>query len=415
MKRLTIIGLLAVLLAQQTQAATLNATKIGQIFTTTPVTEVAFQALTQFRGQFTPVNLVVLTLNAILITKIGDGINALRVQMASPLPAAQSPAGWVDSETPPTVGAIVSDYYVSQGAFHGSSGAQVCAAWKAGYFNYPQYTVYYEAGACKSTGCGGACIGVAVTSSCPAGYTLISSACTLTNSGAVQYPSDGQASVKPVGGVLTPNAHDPDNAGIVAGDISRTGMDGYNNPVKETVSANPSNGYDYKRDTQSVNPTTGEPTVQRDQFSVDANGNVTSVTSNTYNNSTVSSVNTTPAGQTDVSMLAKDATLAQTNTKLDDVKTLLAKDTAAYTEAPTTRTIAASLNLVIDKIKSKLPTVAFSDVDPDCPVFTKHIPFIDVDLTIDQFCTMDEFIRPTLQAVSLFLYALLAFFIIMRA
>ncbi|CAK0748281.1 hypothetical protein CCP3SC1AL1_1590017 [Gammaproteobacteria bacterium] len=35
----------------------------------------------------------------VIISTIGDGVNSLRVQMAAPLPAAQSPAGWADSET----------------------------------------------------------------------------------------------------------------------------------------------------------------------------------------------------------------------------------------------------------------------------------------------------------------------------
>jgi hypothetical protein len=418
MKRLFVIIGLAVLLAQTTQAATLNATKVGQIFTTTPIAETAFQALTQFRGQFTPVNIAVTALNVLLITKIGDGINALRVQMASPLPAAYAPVGWADAETPTTTSNLIQNFATTSWGGNYPSAQLACnkactansAASSLCVVAGTTCTLYWPAGTVRASS--------AITQgadSCAAGYTLQSGSCNLTNAAATQWPSDGVGTVRPVNGVLTPNAHDPDNSGIVAGDISRTGTDSYNNPVKETVKANGQNGYDYLRDTQSINTTTGEPTVQRDQYSIDGSGQVTSVTSNTYNNSTVSSVNTTTQGQTDVSMLAKDATLSQTNTKLDDVKTLLAKDTAAYTDAPTTRTIADSLTLVFDKIKSKLPTVVFSDVEPDCPVFTKHIPFINVDLTIDQFCTMDDLIRPTLQAVSLFIYALMAFFIIMRA
>lgn len=424
MKRLTlIIGLSAVLLAQTTQAATLNATKIGQIFTTTPVAETAFQALTQFRGQFTPVNIAVTALNVLLITKIGDGINALRVQMASPLPAAQSPVGWADSESPPATANQSTNYtfnsqiytsatlcpglanlygwntLINSGNYHMATTfttGQICTLWR----NSDNYMMEQH----------GPIVGVIT---CAPGYTASGANCNLTSPAAVQWPSDGVASVKPVNGVITPVARDPDNTGFTVGDISRTGTDSYNNPVKETVTANGQNGYDYKRDTQSINPTTGEPTVQRDQYSVNGTGQVTSITSNTYNNSTVSNVNTTPSASTDA--LAKDATLTQTNTKLDDVKTLLAKDATAYTATPTTRTIAASLALVADKFRSKFPTVVFSDVSPECPIFSKFIPFINKTLTIDAFCTMDETIRPTLQAVSLFIYALMAALIVMRA
>ena len=117
----------------------------------------------------------------------------------------------------------------------------------------------------------------------------------------------------------------------------------------------------------------------------------------------------------DSSGLAKDTTLATANTKLDGITNALAKDTVAYSASPSVRTIGDSLGLVSAKFRSKLPSVVFSDVSPDCPVFTKHIPFINVDLTIDSFCTMDSSIRPTLQAVSLFIYAYLAFIIVLGA
>ncbi|UOA07511.1 hypothetical protein [Methylobacter sp. S3L5C] len=113
--------------------------------------------------------------------------------------------------------------------------------------------------------------------------------------------------------------------------------------------------------------------------------------------------------------LAKDTTLGATNGKLDGIANALKKDTAAFSDTPTVRTIGDSVELVSAKFKSKLPTVIFSDVAPECPIFTEFIPFINVNLTIDAFCTMDDLIRPTLQAVSLFIYALLAFLIVLRA
>lgn len=106
--------------------------------------------------------------------------------------------------------------------------------------------------------------------------------------------------------------------------------------------------------------------------------------------------------------LAKEGTL-------NGIKDALAKDTVAYSATPGVRTIGDSFGLVSAKFSSHLPSVVFSDVQPECPVFTRHIPFINVDLVIDQFCTLDQYIRPTLQAVSLFIYMLLAFLIILRA
>lgn len=88
---------------------------------------------------------------------------------------------------------------------------------------------------------------------------------------------------------------------------------------------------------------------------------------------------------------------------------------AVYSATPSTRSISDSFSLVSAKFRSKLPTVVFSDIEPECPVFTQYIPFLETTFTIDAFCTMDSMIRPPLQAVSLFIYALMAFFIILRA
>jgi len=107
--------------------------------------------------------------------------------------------------------------------------------------------------------------------------------------------------------------------------------------------------------------------------------------------------------------LAKDATLQALSNKLNP-------DTAPFSALPAgTRTIDESVNALLGKIKSKLPTVVYSDVSPACPVFSALIPYLNFTMKIDQFCTMDPTIRPILQTMSVFTYSLMAFFIIMGA
>ena len=422
MKRLIIVGLLAVLSVRSVHAVTINATKIGPLWTTTPIVETAFQALTQFRGQFTPVNLLVTAANVVLISKIGDGINALRVQMASPLPALQSPTGWTNSETPPTSYTVSTAYQMTGEASSYGTPEAACLAY--GQRTYP--TVWqtwtwttYQSGTvwtCLRDGAGTGA-NITNTTSCKVGYTLSGSTCNLTNSATAQWPSDGVGTVSPVNGVLTPNLRDPDNSGLTTGNISRTGTDTYGNPVSETVSSNVNNGIDYQRDTQSINTLTGEPTVQRDKYSTNSDGRVLYSTSNVYNNSTINNISTQPT--TDNSQLAKDATLTQTNTKLDTINQTLSdtlkKDTSAMPALATAESFSSTNDRIKTAFSSHLTPIILSDVQAECPTWTRHIPFLNVDLTIDQFCTMESLIRPTIELVMMFVWLVMSATIILRA
>jgi hypothetical protein len=368
----------------------------------------------------------------VIMSTIGDGINSLRVQMADPLPAAKSPSGWTDSETPPAnyVAGTIYDYGYPDASSSLETSARLwmpyitnatCTSTSPVSFNCPQMPfsiISEDVNSVLIQYSGGQTARIYKTINCVSGYVKSGSSCVISTPSAVQYPSDGIPTVKPVNGVLTPNSHDPDNAGISSGNISRTGTDSYGNPVSESISSNPSNGVDYKRDTQSVNPSTGEPVVQRDQYSTNSHGQVNSSTSVVYNNSTVSNVNTstTTAPAVDTSSLAKDATLTATNTKLDTIKTDL-ETTKPFTDTlpGTPRTIAASNVAVKAAFVSHLPTMTFSDSVPSCPTFSAQIPYLNFTMVIDQYCTMDSLIRPVLNVASLAAYTIVAFIIVLGA
>lgn len=442
MKRLTgLFGLLAVLLCVNAQSAPLSATNIGGMWTTTPITTAATQALTGFRGAFTPMNIGMAVGTYVIISTIGDGINTLRMQMGSNLPAAQLPAvpGWTNPNSPPsTVTPITTNTYTI-GSFTSSDLANVinqkaaeirtaqgCPGVPAQYcpqdgaysiidssayvihFNWPNASVF-----------GTKQVNITTSLSCPNGYTLSGASCVLSNSSAVQWPTDGVPTLQHNGSAYVPHSRDPDNAGQPASSspYTRTGTDQYQNPVKETLTPNVVGGTDYRRDTQGVNSQTGEPLVQRDTFSTDQTGQVLATASVQFPNSTISNVNTSTTTQSlvDVTALAKDATLNVTNTRLNEIKTALQPQTFSQPSQAATRTFQQSTDLVKAAFTAKLPTVVFSDVVPDCPVFQAHIPFLDFDMVIDEFCTMDPLIRPILNIMSLFSFSLFGFFIILRA
>lgn len=102
---------------------------------------------------------------------------------------------------------------------------------------------------------------------------------------------------------------------------SRNGTDTHGNPVRETPTSD--GGVDYKRETQSeIN---GQPAVQTDKVHTDANGVVTSVTSNVAYNTSLTNV--TQGGDTvvkiDTSDLNKEATQLQIKGGLDQINAKL--------------------------------------------------------------------------------------------
>lgn len=304
-------------------AAPLNATNIGGMWTTTPISTAASQALTGFRGAFTPMNIGMVVGSYVIISTIGDGVNNLRAQMGSNLPPEQLPPvpGWTNSETPPATQSPVQGYILTDGTntATGATREAVCSSVFSMEGSPAGYTVRvdYVSGSykCNYVHTSGAIslLGIINTNNiCPSGYTGTTT-CTLTNASAAQWPSDGIQSLKMQGNNFIYDPRDPDNDGMtgIYNPFGRTGTDQYKNPVKETLTPNATGGVDYQRDTEGVSPSTGEPMVQRDKFSTDSQGQVISKSSTQYGNSTINNVNTSnvsTTGQIDTSSLAQEST-----------------------------------------------------------------------------------------------------------
>lgn len=260
---------------------------------------------------------------------------------------------------------------------------------------------------------------------CNTGYTASGSTCNLT--GQAKWASDNVPTMTygMSGGVLVwnPSAYDPDNTGLTPTQrFERTGTDSFGNPVHEDVSPNADGGIDYERDVQSPNPTTGQPVTTTDKVSTTNAGIVTSSTTNITNNTTINNLPTVTgsgAGVSgsvtfDKSGLATSDNQTSIITALAQVHSDLTSDGTSLPTLDTVRDFSASTALVINKWQTEfvIPTFDFSGVS--CPTWTQHIPFLDTDLTIDQWCTMDD-TRIEIQSIADVIWMFLGFLIVMSA
>lgn len=123
-----------------------------------------------------------------------------------------APTGWTTPTTPPTTATVSSVYSIPNCPGTYTSGQAACSA--AAATNCQNLGTYgnYSGGACKNAA-GQVGSGVSITSSCPSGYTLSGSVCTLTNASAAKWPSDGTCTPARVGNAFSDNPRDPDCTG----------------------------------------------------------------------------------------------------------------------------------------------------------------------------------------------------------
>ncbi|UZR30723.1 hypothetical protein [Methylococcus mesophilus] len=285
----------------------------------------AWEALSGFRGPFSPVGAAIGLGIGIGLYELCDNLNCYQYLPGENLPYPAVP-GWSDPDTPPASvpGTSNYTYYDSRGWIKGTftdpaaACVQFCAnAYgptvteclpRSGYSN-PDGSGYYD---CNGPG-GCNCI-IAVSSASTTcgtcyvddgkGHCLLQSAC--PNGAKAQWPSDGKPTYRAGRTGWVAAERDPD---VGTHQDTRTGADAHANSVRETIKPTPDGGADYVRDTESVG-SDGKPVVNRDQVHTDANGNVTSSTTTSYNNTTITNVdNTTGAGTTiDTSSLNQEAT-----------------------------------------------------------------------------------------------------------
>lgn len=419
----------ALTFSTSSHAVTINATKIGPVFTTTPVTEVALQALSGFRGAFTPLNLGLTVGTTLVSYSLSDAINRYRFQSgsSSTLPV---PQGWSNADTPPLTVPIT---YSSTGGTGFSTREEACiaSADTTPYFNTPYLSTPtscvktanqsginygYTAGTIYSSS--------PIWSACPTGYSNVSNTCVLSTSSTVKWPSDGQPTYyQPTPGAnWTAHPRDPDTATITASNtFTRTGTDTYGNPVSESISTNAQGGTDYVRQTQSQNATTGQPMVQRDTITTNQAGDITNTTSNVYNNSTINNVQpseiATPETATSPSPVSQTSTQ---NVTLPPV-TVTGSSTALDDFPHNAPDFTTTTNRFVTELKAKpvFASVArfqtLLDSGSSCPlILDVEVPMLG-HLHTTVICDLFDQVAPVLTAASIAAYGIAAVFIFFMA
>lgn len=113
--------------------------------------------------------------------------------------------------------------------------------------------------------------------------------------------------------------------------------------------------------------------------------------------------------QTDCPDCAKEGTL-------QGIKNDLEKADNEYSGEPAgTATLEASNTKLVNALKGHFTLPNIAPIAADCPVFTQLIPFINVTLTIDQFCTMEPMIRPYIEGAVTVMYSIMGLFIVLGA
>ena len=414
-------------------AVTLNGTKINSVGTwaagaAVPQWLAVANTIGGFASKWGGALSIGATLAAAVLSDYQNPPQTLTLLPRRNVKTGQLGSGWSDADTPPAtasktgqcsnsgaVGAVAS----GQGDTASSCFYSLKAAFEAanpGFTMEAQdvqdnYVGWYEKR--DSDGCYyyygyGYCLGQAtlftmnMSWTCPTGYALVNNVCTLnepalsqrTNSNAAQWQADGSPSYYADSGTNTFKSHyrDPDNvgntwAGTGTASTSRTGTDPVGNPTKETVILDSTGNTTITQDQQGVT-SDGAQAVNRNSMTYNSAGVVTSVTNQTFYNSTINNMQSSP---TDVSALAKDATLQQTNTKLDQINQKLTKDSTPLPEIPESKSFRESTDDFVNTIKAGplagLIGMNLSD-GGDCPTWTVSIGFLHQDYDITQFCDM---------------------------
>ncbi len=355
------------------------------------------------------------------------------------------PAGWPDSEHPPTNSVAPTNmyegsYYCVGQAYvfptadaaaaceaHGAqaAGSRVGCGWAAGAGGF-QY---------GWTG-GGSCVGGGTwvygpQPVCPRGYTLSGSVCNLTDPSLVQWPSDGVPTYRPSSSGTTFEAHprDPDAAPNAGADGFRLiTLDPFGNPIQEdwlpnnTVSLGP--GVTFKQSAQ-ISTDMQTQTTQR-TVTADRNATITEVSSQTYN-APISAVNSgiapsAAAITVNVPPLnlptdyARENTLQSTNTKLDTVHHDLTDD-ATHTTDPTAKTRGdiQGLQLFADDRWNALRGFSTGG-GGECPTPTINLTALHMGShTLSAHCDLFNGISGTIGAVAAAIWSIVALFIILTA
>ena len=368
-----------------------------------------------------------------------------------------TPANWATSHSPPVTqnGSIIDHYrkgkyYLTYGTFYPTPSA-ACAAITS---NGGSYTPSGTVGSTYNINCVSginsnwtqqvnyvvdnsvACpvtytedSGNCVKANCSSGYTYAGSGCSLNE-------SPGNISPWPVNSTpvaMVPNSSNsgweqaprdshvpspalvPNFSTITQSSVSpSTGQ-----PAQDSVTPTATGGISLKHSEQFTDAG-GSTSVKTSTFTTDISGTITETTNVITPNITLKdfAASIPTVSNIDTSNLAKDSTLQSTNAKLDQLHADLTSGGGggSFPAVPDECGIGECWTLVFNAIRAKFTVPSFSDSLVSCPVWSTVIHYPAVwTFTINQHCAWDSTIRPILQTVMAFAYAILGIKIVISA
>ena len=375
-----------------------------------------------------------------IVLKAND--NATPIMLAPKFQPVQF-AGWLGSSAPPVTTASVMGYANRNGTKF-SSPTAACNDYLSSMCNNNPYNcpyVYYPPMGCgynaASGGYPASAYGLTNVTVCPSGYQSSGSNCVLAENptnGSVKWP------IQPVRDYVQPSSSGmwegsarvnavptTQNSLIGQGTQSIDGVNpGNKNPVQTQVTPKSDGGIKFKHSEQFTDPVTQKTGVQVSEFQTNDKGIITSTSQVTYDNTNIENVTNNNFSPTttniDTSQLAKEATLQQTNQKLDltnqkldDIDNKLEPNKDPYPPIPEIQSIATSMGNIYNAIRNKFTLPVISEASGQCPVWSVYIEYFEQTFVIDIFCILEPYIKPQFQAIFTFVWAFVGFKILMSA
>ena len=112
---------------------------------------------------------------------------------------------------------------------------------------------------------------------------------------------------------------------------------------------------------------------------------------------------------------AKEVTQKEVRDNIKEINDGIKTGDKTTPEVDKTGTFGEHNERLINGLKQRFPLPDLGTIDSDCPVFTKHIPFLNVDLVIDQHCTLEADYRPILEGAAALMWSIMGLLIVLGA
>jgi hypothetical protein len=232
----------------------------------------------------------------------------------------------------------------------------------------------------------------------------------------VKWPSDGITAVYPNGTTWATSPRETDTTNSVPfaglGPVTRSGADPQGNP--ETVTFTPSATGVTATQTQQGTAADGSSAVEQQTVSVDTNGNVTSISTFNYANSSLTNINQTGLSNTDI---ATETTQQLNYGKLTEIANQTKDNGETFLDPGTPETITASLSRINAAFARFAPPNVSVEIGT-CPLGVGTIPIMwgaSIDYDWTPLCTFAADMAALLRPILIIGWTVVGIGIILRA